>query len=239
MQLHGLDNRFPRQLSGGQRQRVALARALAVEPRVLLLDEPFGALDARVRKDLRDWLRALHDRLAITTIFVTHDQEEALGLADRIAILNKGRIEQIGRPAEVYDNPASPFVCEFLGPVNRCHGDVRGGVLRLLTGDSVPQQSGMPDGPATVYIRPHDVLIENPVDGRQATVRTISVAGPRARLLLDAGPQTIEAEVDRAELTALRLMPGSAVTTRFRRAWAFPSGEGSIHSCAAKPALVR
>ena len=127
IQLEPMAKRFPSQLSGGQRQRVALARALAVEPKVLLLDEPFGALDAKVRKELRRWLRQLHDEIHITTLFVTHDQEEALEVADRVAILRDGKIEQIGTPEEIYDNPASPFVYDFLGNVNLFSGRVREG----------------------------------------------------------------------------------------------------------------
>lgn len=135
VQLQGLEQRYPTQLSGGQRQRVALARALAIEPRVLLLDEPFGALDAQVRRDLRRWLRELHEQTGLTTVFVTHDQEEALELADRVAILNRGRIEQLDTPARVYDTPASPFVYSFVGAVNRipgvlAHGQIRWPVMR-------------------------------------------------------------------------------------------------------------
>lgn len=124
MQLQGLGDHYPSQLSGGQRQRVALARALAVEPRVLLLDEPFGALDAKVRKDLRAWLRHLHDEVHVTTVFVTHDQEEAMEVSDEIVVMNKGRVEQIGKPAEIYDQPATPFVMSFIGPVNVLHGSI-------------------------------------------------------------------------------------------------------------------
>ena len=135
VQLEGLNSRFPAQLSGGQRQRVALARALAVEPRVLLLDEPFGALDAKVRKDLRRWLRNIHERTGQTTIFVTHDQDEALELADRVTILNDGRVEQVGTPGEVYDHPASPFVMDFVGETAQIPVTIRGrpGVVRRAT----------------------------------------------------------------------------------------------------------
>ncbi len=126
VQLEGLAQRYPSQLSGGQRQRVALARALAVEPRVLLLDEPFGALDAKVRLELRRWLKRLHDEIHVTSVFVTHDQEEALEVADRVVIMNHGQIEQIGTPEEVYDHPANPFVYDFLGTVNLFHGRAAG-----------------------------------------------------------------------------------------------------------------
>src|SRR2546422_2423861 len=131
VQLDWLADRYPSQLSGGQRQRVALARALAVQPKVLLLDEPFGALDAKVRKELRRWLRRLHDELHITSIFVTHDQEEALEVADRVVLMNKGQVEQVGTPEQVYDHPATPFVYDFLGNVNLFHGRIHEGQARL------------------------------------------------------------------------------------------------------------
>ena len=143
IQLEPLGKRFPSQLSGGQRQRVALARALAVEPKVLLLDEPFGALDAKVRKELRRWLRQLHEEIHVTTLFVTHDQEEALEVADRVAILRDGRIEQIGTPEEIYDHPASPFVYDFLGNVNLFSGRVRDGAVIIgETEFAVPETAG-------------------------------------------------------------------------------------------------
>ena len=131
VQLDWLADRYPHQLSGGQRQRIALARALAVEPKVLLLDEPFGALDAKVRKELRRWLRRLHDELHITSIFVTHDQEEALEVADRVVLMNKGKVEQVDTPENVYEHPASPFVYGFLGTVNVFHGRAHDGVVDL------------------------------------------------------------------------------------------------------------
>lgn len=157
VQLAGLENRFPAQLSGGQRQRVALARALAVEPKVLLLDEPFGALDAKVRKDLRRWLREIHERTAQTTIFVTHDQDEAIELADRVAILNKGQIEQVGTPDEVYDSPATSFVMTFIGETARVAADVREGAV-WVNGGKVPlaPPSGM-SGSVELYVRPWDL----------------------------------------------------------------------------------
>ncbi|MBI3605569.1 MAG: sulfate ABC transporter ATP-binding protein, partial [Nitrospirae bacterium] len=142
VQLDGLGNRYPSQLSGGQRQRIALARALAVEPKVLLLDEPFGSLDVKVRKDLRRWLRRLHDEIQVTSLFVTHDQEEALEVADRIVVMNKGRVEQIGAPDEIYDHPANPFVYDFLGRVNLFHGRVHKGRVHIGEVDlDAPQHS--------------------------------------------------------------------------------------------------
>src|ERR671925_472689 len=160
--LAHLGKRYPSQLSGGQRQRMALARALAVEPRVLLLDEPFGALDARVREELRAWLRRLHDEVHVTTVFVTHDQEEALEVADRIAVMNQGRIEQVGTPEEVYDHPANAFVYNFLGNVNLFHARVEDGRL-----EPEPPVGGAPEEPVSAstgkakvaYVRPHDVEV--------------------------------------------------------------------------------
>ncbi|GAB4119141.1 MAG: sulfate/molybdate ABC transporter ATP-binding protein [Rhodothalassiaceae bacterium] len=169
VQLDGLEKRYPNQLSGGQRQRVALARALAIDPNVLLLDEPFGALDARVRKDLRRWLRELHDRTRHTTVFVTHDQEEALELADRVVVMNTGGIEQTGSPNEVYDNPATPFVYDFLGSANRLPVTIRDGAIRLQ-GYELPIAEAGPghhDGQADLYVRPHDL---EPVDDRRGAL---------------------------------------------------------------------
>ncbi|MEH6938648.1 sulfate/molybdate ABC transporter ATP-binding protein [Bacillus sp. JJ664] len=161
VKLENFSKRYPSQLSGGQRQRVALARALAVEPTVLLLDEPFGALDAKVRKDLRRWLRKLHDDIQITSIFVTHDQEEALEVADRVVIMNNGKIEQIGTPEEVYHSPATPFVYDFLGKVNLFHGRVQKGSL-ISGGLEIPLPELEDDDhkEVTGYVRPHQITIE-------------------------------------------------------------------------------
>jgi sulfate/thiosulfate transport system ATP-binding protein len=189
VQLGPLAKRFPSQLSGGQRQRVSLARALAVEPKVLLLDEPFGALDAKVRKELRRWLRKLHDDIHITTLFVTHDQEEALEVADRVAILRAGRIEQIGTPEEIYDNPASPFVYDFLGNVNLFSGRVRDGTV--VVGDArmeAPETAGESDLGAVAYVRPHDIRVaREPVGQATLPARIIrsNAAGPLASLELE------------------------------------------------------
>jgi len=158
VELEGLGQRYPSQLSGGQRQRVALSRALAVQPSVLLLDEPFGALDATVRKSLRRELRRVHDATGVTTIFVTHDQEEALELADRVAILNQGQIEQVGTPDQVHDQPSSAFVCGFVGEANTFEGQVSSG--RFSGGGLVLPAAGVRDGAATAYVRPHDLVLD-------------------------------------------------------------------------------
>jgi sulfate transport system ATP-binding protein len=226
VQLDGMGARYPTQLSGGQRQRVALARALAVEPKVLLLDEPFGALDAKVRVELRHWLRSLHDRLSLTTVFVTHDQEEALELADRVAILTAGRIEQIGPPREVYDSPASPFVIEFLGEVNRFSCRVQDGFARLAIQGSEPVPApGLSDALAVAYVRPHEIELVDAqaTDAAMAIVRSVSVIGPRTRIHLTAGEQVIEADAERSRAEALDLSPGKAVGLRFKTVRIYPT----------------
>jgi sulfate transport system ATP-binding protein len=189
VQLDWLADRYPSQLSGGQRQRIALARALAVEPKVLLLDEPFGALDAKVRKELRRWLRRLHDDLHVTSIFVTHDQEEALEVADRVVLMNSGRVEQIGSPQEVWDHPASPFVYGFLGDVNLFHGRAHEGEM-LIGGDNAvsldsPEHQHVQDRKAFAYVRPHDIEVkryQNGDTGIKAKLTRAIVVGPVARL---------------------------------------------------------
>ncbi|HEX3497925.1 MAG TPA: ATP-binding cassette domain-containing protein [Stellaceae bacterium] len=224
VQLSGLERRFPAQLSGGQRQRVALARALAVEPRLLLLDEPFGALDAGVRVALREWLRSLHDQLGLTSIFVTHDQGEALALADRIAVLNAGRIEQIGTPAELYDQPVSAFTMAFLGPVNRLACTIQDGVVRLA-GEALPVPDASldgarpPDGPATAMVRPADIRICGSAEpaAARATLRGINVVGGRLHLRLARLGQGIDVEADRDRIDTSRLFPGAPVRLAFRR----------------------
>ncbi len=188
VQLDWLADRYPSQLSGGQRQRIALARALAVEPKVLLLDEPFGALDAKVRKELRRWLRRLHDELHVTSIFVTHDQEEALEVADRVVLMNTGVVEQSGSPQDVWDHPASPFVYGFLGDVNLFHGRAHEGLLHL---DGVaidtPEHAGAQNAQAFAYVRPHDLQVERYTPGASGIVAVLEraiVVGPIARLEL-------------------------------------------------------
>jgi sulfate/thiosulfate transport system ATP-binding protein len=189
VQLEMVMHRMPSQLSGGQRQRVALARALAVQPRVLLLDEPFGALDAKVRQELRRWLRRLHDELHVTSVFVTHDQEEALELADAVVILNEGRIEQVGTPDEVYNTPATSFVYQFIGDVNLFHGRLDQGNMQVGT-LQVPVGAGAESNPqAVVGVRPHQLFIENSDHqgfGFRASVVHINAAGATVKVQLKA-----------------------------------------------------
>jgi len=219
VQLDWLADRFPSQLSGGQRQRIALARALAVEPRVLLLDEPFGALDAQVRKELRRWLRRLHDELHITSIFVTHDQEEALEVADRVVLMNKGHVEQIGTPDEVYDSPATPFVYGFLGSVNLFHGRVDGEHVNLA-GHAHRHDVPLSNGAEVIaFARPHelDIVIDAPgVEGIVATVVRILNFGATSRVELSGEPNSgapahVEVEVSRVRVRELALSEGMRV----------------------------
>jgi sulfate transport system ATP-binding protein len=233
VQLDWLADRYPSQLSGGQRQRIALARALAVEPKVLLLDEPFGALDAKVRKDLRRWLRNLHDSLKLTSIFVTHDQEEALEVADRVVLINRGKVEQIGTPEEVYDHPASPFVYGFLGSVNLFHGRVHEDALQVgehhLALDTHMLEAG---AQAIAYARPHDLEIERELPGGSglpATIKRIRAIGPNARVELetrfDARP--LEVEISRVRLKHLDLKEGEQVLVKARNVRVFPHERSS------------
>lgn len=188
IQLEGLAERFPSQLSGGQRQRVALARALAVEPEVLLLDEPFGALDAKVRQELRRWLRELHEKLNITTVFVTHDQEEALEMADRVVVMNEGKIEQIGSPEEVYHSPANSFVYSFLGRVNQFRGRAFEGKIHVgKTEVDLPRDRDIHRIGAVGYIRPHEIEVSrnsNEKTSVESVIRHIYSVGPVVRLEL-------------------------------------------------------
>jgi sulfate transport system ATP-binding protein len=217
IQLEPLAKRFPSQLSGGQRQRVALARALAVEPKVLLLDEPFGALDAKVRKELRRWLRKLHEEIHITTLFVTHDQEEALEVADRVAILREGKIEQIGTPEEIYDHPASPFVYDFLGNVNLFSGRVRDGAVTIgETEFAVEETIGGADSHAVAFVRPHDIRITREASGQKtflARVVRSNAAGPLANLELERldGSGQFTAQLGKEEFQQLQLKTGEQV----------------------------
>jgi sulfate transport system ATP-binding protein len=235
VQLGWLAHRFPAQLSGGQRQRIALARALAVEPRVLLLDEPFGSLDAKVRKELRQWLRRLHDELHITSIFVTHDQDEAIEVADRLVLMNKGRVEQTGATQDVYEQPATAFAYSFLGAVNRLPGRVDGDSLRV--GDvTVPlaECAGVCGGEEVVaFARPHELDIVVDGEGGQgvpASVRRVLVSGAVARVELTgdaAGGETAESprfevEITRERLRQLNLQAGQVVRLTSSRLRVFP-----------------
>jgi len=213
VQLDGMAGRFPSQLSGGQRQRVALARALAVEPRVLLLDEPFGALDARVRKQLRLWLRRLHDEIAITTLFVTHDQDEALEVADRVVVMNEGRIEQAGAPDEVFHDPATEFVMNFLGHVNVFDGRIEDGKVTFASVQiEHPVAAETAAGPARVFIRPHELSLHllPRSDSLPAIVTGIHAAGPAVRLTLAAeGDHTFSADISQDVYRSLKVAVGA------------------------------
>jgi len=239
VQLDWLADRYPSQLSGGQRQRIALARALAVEPQVLLLDEPFGALDAKVRKELRRWLRRLHDDLHVTSIFVTHDQEEALEVSDRVVLMNAGNIEQIGSPQQVWDHPASPFVYGFLGDVNLFHGRAHEG--EMLIGDqqqglrlATPEHSAVQDSKAFAYVRPHDLDVQRYVSGSDSSHGIVAkltramVIGPIARLELlplDAGAagssEIIEAQIPAQQCRDQDFKEGDTLVLTPRRARVF------------------
>ncbi|WP_260673671.1 sulfate/molybdate ABC transporter ATP-binding protein [Comamonas aquatica] len=245
VQLDWIADRFPSQLSGGQRQRIALARALAVEPKVLLLDEPFGALDAKVRKELRRWLRHLHDELHVTSIFVTHDQEEALEVADHVVVINQGKIEQEGTPQEVWNNPASPFVYGFLGDVNLFKGRAQDGHVVLDDGTQLASSdaAGAVDRNAFAYVRPHELEVERyspgqntDGNGRQTGMvvqlsRAI-VVGPIARLELipaddtqsadNAGSERlIEAQIPAQQFHEMALREGETLVVTPRRAKVF------------------
>jgi sulfate transport system ATP-binding protein len=222
VQIDWLADRYPPQLSGGQRQRVALARALAVEPKVLLLDEPFGALDAKVRKELRRWLRRLHEELHVTSVFVTHDQEEAMEVSDRVVVMNQGKIEQIGSPADVYDRPASPFVYGFVGQVNLFHGRVHRGWAHI--GEAVhlplPEHAQTANADAVAYVRPHELEIRRQPDGADdylvGEVEKVSIAG--ALLRIDVryadSDELIHVELPRGNPEHDRLKPGDRVYLR-------------------------
>jgi sulfate transport system ATP-binding protein len=235
VQLSGLGDRYPHQLSGGQRQRVALARALAPQPRLLLLDEPFGALDAKVRLELRSWLRRLHKQREMTTLFVTHDQEEAMDLAGRVAIIHKGRIEQIGSPQELHDHPASPFVASFVGTSNVLDGKIEEDEIHL-SGIALPAPEGARGGGVVkVFVRPFDVLLRKVAegDGKAKVERVVRYGGRvRAELRLKGGEELVS-ETSDAEAPAV-LTPGEEVGVLIRAAAVFVDGEAG-----AKPALVR
>jgi sulfate transport system ATP-binding protein len=214
VQLEGYENSMPSQLSGGQRQRVALARALAAEPKVLLLDEPFGALDAKVRQELRTWLRRLHDEIHVTSVFVTHDQEEAFEVADRVVIMSKGKIEQIGSPAEIFEHPANPFVMDFLGNVNVLHGSIKGDRAAIDTLQvALPHDTG--DG-AKAFVRSHELDIQRERNGRpalKADIVHINPARPVVKVRLHAEEFGVWLNVDVSweRYAELRLQSGDTV----------------------------
>ncbi len=214
VQLSGLGDRYPSQLSGGQRQRVALARALAVEPKVLLLDEPFGALDAKVRKDLRAWLRRLHDEVYVTTVFVTHDQEEAMEVSDEIVVMNRGRVEQVGTPAEIYDHPATAFVMSFIGPVN-----VLPSTSRLF------QTNGFDSAHPEMFLRPQDVIVDTVPNGTTVPARVNRLIHLgweiQAELGLEDG-QVVIAHLSRERFDELNLEPQQKVYVKPKDAKSFP-----------------
>ena len=230
VQLDWIADRYPHQLSGGQRQRIALARALAVEPKVLLLDEPFGALDAKVRKDLRRWLRRLHDEMHVTSVFVTHDQEEAMEVADRVVVMNHGRIEQQGTPDEVYDHPASPFVLQFLGDVNLFHGR-----MGHAPGGSTPPED-------VSYVRPHEleILAEPTADSWSVTLSQTLTVGPRTRVEFkrESDESYVDVELPREHWNGLRdrlgVGPGSRLFLRPRRVTRF----GAVSAVPEDPAAA-
>jgi sulfate transport system ATP-binding protein len=223
VRLEGFGGRYPPQLSGGQRQRVALARALAVEPGVLLLDEPFGALDAKVRQQLRQWLRRFHDEIKVTTIFVTHDQEEAFEVADRVVVMNNGRIEQHGTPQEVFDHPANPFVMDFLGNVNVFQGRIQNG--KMLLGGIEMAYPEYPHGEsraATAYIRPHELDIDrSPADASSLRARVLQINpnGSVAKVRLESENSELElnVEINLDRYAELGLRPGDLVHVAPRR----------------------
>jgi sulfate transport system ATP-binding protein len=242
VQLDQFAQRLPSQLSGGQRQRVALARALAIEPRLLLLDEPFGALDAKVRKELRRWLRRLHNDMGLTSLFVTHDQQEALELADRVVVMNHGRVEQVGHPQEIYDHPATPFVFDFIGHANRFEGVIAAG--RLKVGGVVVEggPAGLPDGRVVVYVRPHHVELtaagaRGVLPGR-IVQRLPGGAVHRLEATSPLALQPIEIEV--AALTRLPdgLAPGTAVGLRLRDIRLFPAVGSAVRPNADRPGTI-
>lgn len=230
VQLQELSDRYPHQLSGGQRQRIALARALAVEPRVLLLDEPFGALDTKVRKELRRWLRRLHDTMHITSVFVTHDQEEAMEVADLVVVMNEGRIEQIGTPDEIYEKPANPFVYQFLGDVNLFHGRLHTGNIKIGELDiALDEHTEVHHAPVVAYVRPHEIEISREPEeiSIQATISSIHVLGPMVHLELLPldSTEVIEAQLTREHYRQLGLKKDEKVFVRPRKMQLFMGGQ--------------
>lgn len=232
--LAGLEERMPAQLSGGQRQRVALARALAIEPRVLLLDEPFGALDAKVRADLRRWLRRLHDEIHVTSVFVTHDQNEAFEVSDRVVLMNHGRIEQDGSPAEIFEHPASPFVLDFLGQVNQFKAEVKHGTAHVGPWAlAYPEYRASDPAEAQIFIRPHEVEVKSAPNGQgslPARIEHVQAVGSVARLRLAARDfdMTLHVELSHERFAELGRQAGDTVFVAPRRLHGFLNEDYSI-----------
>jgi sulfate transport system ATP-binding protein len=233
IRLENQERRYPNQLSGGQRQRVALARALAAQPRVLLLDEPFGALDAKVRLELRAWLRRLHDEIGVTSVFVTHDQEEAFEVADKVVVMGGGKVEQVGTPQEVFEHPANAFVMDFLGNVNVFHARVHNG--RAILGNLEVDWPHDPDGEsrtAQMYVRPHELEIDHAPDGSRmkATVLHINPAGPvvRVQVRVDGIENPVSIEITPQRYGELRLKHGDVVYISPQRVRVFVPDDYSI-----------
>jgi sulfate transport system ATP-binding protein len=231
IRLEGLQTRYPGQLSGGQRQRVALAQALAAQPRVLLLDEPFGALDAKVRQELRQWLRRLHEEIHVTSIFVTHDQEEAFEVADRVVVMNNGQVEQVGTPVEIYDHPATPFVYQFLGNVNRFQGHVIGGRLKLGNTEFQLLETGeLKDSKVIAYVRPHEIKLRSQANGKSAipaTIKHVNSAGPLVHLELERTDDGSRVTVDltKEESNQISLQPGGRIFVELKNVRVFAEGQ--------------
>jgi sulfate transport system ATP-binding protein len=230
VQLEGFGDRYPAQLSGGQRQRVAFARALAIEPRVLLLDEPFGALDARVRLELRDWLRRLHEKRNVTTVLVTHDQDEAMDLSQHVIVMHEGRIQQAGSPKEIYDKPATPFVASFVGGANVLRGRVQDGRAALSAGHVAAPEGARDGAQVHAFVRPHDVRVAKaPEDGAaegplvsMAKVERLAWLGATVKLELrlgDGEPMTVQ--MPKTEVDALGIAEGDRVMVDLREAKVF------------------
>jgi sulfate transport system ATP-binding protein len=243
VQLAPLAKRLPNQLSGGQRQRVALARALAIEPRLLLLDEPFGALDAKVRKELRRWLRRLHNDMGLTSLFVTHDQQEALELADRVVVMNQGRIEQAGPPQQIYDDPATPFVFDFIGHANRFDGEIVSGRLKVggVLVEGAP--ADLPDGRVLVYVRPHHVELTAPGSRGSLPARIVQrLPGGATQRLEATSPlslQPVEIEIPASSHGPGEWDQGSTVGLRLRDIRIFPAEKGALRPPGAPPVEFR
>jgi sulfate transport system ATP-binding protein len=243
VRLDGLENRYPGQLSGGQRQRVALARALAAEPKVLLLDEPFGALDAKVRQELRQWLRKLHDEIHVTSIFVTHDQEEAMELADRIVVMNRGGIEQIGSTEQLYEQPATPFVFDFLGETNILPGSVRGrGVFLPGAEQPISTDSIHPSGLVDVYVRPADLRVAEPgMPGIDVRVTGIQRTGPVVRATVEtlAERASLQVELPHLHHDVPSLVVGATVRLRLMQLSGYArDARLPVHKSVTPPVLI-